>query len=115
VPALVQFQIRDGPHAGEPTTERGEIERLAWACQAAGCRADLDSTVVETRFNVVRSGVPDTVDTARRLRDYLRADARGGPATGPVHRRANIAFTSCSSIPVSLAKRWIRRLYRWLS
>jgi hypothetical protein len=61
----------DGPHAGEPTTGRGEIERLARVCRAAACQAGLDSTVTETRFNVVRSGVPDVVTTARRLRDYL--------------------------------------------
>jgi hypothetical protein len=63
----------DGPHAGEPTTERGEIERLARECQAASYRAGLDATVVETRFNVVRSLVPDVVTTVRTLRDYLPA------------------------------------------
>jgi hypothetical protein len=71
MPDLVRFQIRDGPHAAEPTTERGEIERLARECRAATCQPGLDSTVIETRFNVVRSSVPDAVDTARRLRDYL--------------------------------------------
>jgi hypothetical protein len=71
IPALIRFQLWHGPHAGETTTERGEIERLARACQAAGCKACLDRTVVETRFNVVRSSVPDTVATARRLGDYL--------------------------------------------
>jgi hypothetical protein len=71
IPDLIHYRLQDGPHAGEPTTERGEIERLARECQAADCRAGLDSTVIETRFNVVRSTVPDTVTTARRLRDYL--------------------------------------------
>jgi len=70
-----------GPHAGEPTNERGEIERLARECRAADCQAGLDSTVVETRFSVVRSSVPDTVTTARRLRDYLHPNERGDPAT----------------------------------
>ena len=81
IPDLVRYQLGDGPHAGEPTTERGEIERLARECQAAECRAGLDSTVIETRFNVVRSTVPETVTTARRLRDYLRPEGRRGPAT----------------------------------
>ena len=71
MPDLVRYQLRDGPHAGEPTTERGEIERLARECRAAACQAGLDSTVVETRFNVVRSSVPDLVTTVRRLGDYL--------------------------------------------
>jgi hypothetical protein len=77
VPALVLFQIRDGPHAGEPISERGEVERLARKCQAAECRAGLDATVVETRVNVVRSGVPHIVATARRLRNYLPPDSAG--------------------------------------
>jgi hypothetical protein len=81
MPALVDYQLWDGSHAGEPTTERGEIERLVRECQAAECRAGLDSTVIETRFNVVRSTVPETVTTARRLRDYLRPEGRRGPAT----------------------------------
>ena len=71
MPDLVRYQLGEGPYAGEPITERGEIERLARACQVVKCRAGLDSTVIETRFNVVRSSVPDTVDIARRLRDYL--------------------------------------------
>jgi hypothetical protein len=29
MPDLVRYQLRDGPRAGEPITERGEIERLA--------------------------------------------------------------------------------------
>ena len=81
MPDLIRYQLRDGPHAGEPTTERGEIERLARECRAAGCRAGLDSTVTETRFNVVRSNVPDTVATSRRLRDYLPPQVRCGPPT----------------------------------
>jgi hypothetical protein len=71
----------DRLHAGEPTTERGEIERLARECWAADCQAGLDSTVVETRFTVVRSNVPETVTTARRLGDYLRPEGRRDPAT----------------------------------
>jgi hypothetical protein len=71
MPALVRYQLREGPLAGEPITERGKIEWLARACQVVKCRAGPDSTVIETRFNVARSSVPDTVDTARRLRDYL--------------------------------------------
>jgi hypothetical protein len=68
---LVQFQIRDGPHAGEPTAERGDIERIAHECQVADCQLGLDSTVVEMRFNVVRSGVPHQTATVRKVRDYL--------------------------------------------
>jgi hypothetical protein len=85
IPDLVRYQLCDGPHAGEPTTERGEIERLARECLAADCQAGLDSTVVETRFSVVRSPVPDIVRTVRRLRDYLpRVDQGGTPARGEV-------------------------------
>jgi hypothetical protein len=85
VPDLVRYQFVDGPHAGEPTTERGEIERLARECSAADCRAGLDSTVMETRFNVVRSPVPDIVRTVRRLRDYLpHVDQGSTPARGDV-------------------------------
>ena len=51
-----------GSNAGEPTTERGKIERLARACQVVECRDGLDSTVIETRFNVVRSSVPGRFD-----------------------------------------------------
>ena len=29
MPDLARYQLRDGPHADEPTTDRGEIERLA--------------------------------------------------------------------------------------
>jgi len=71
MPELARYQLSDGPHAGEPTSERGEIERLARACQTATCRAGLDSTVIETRFNVVRSGVPYLVTRAHQLCDYL--------------------------------------------
>ena len=71
MPDLLRYQLVDGPHAGEPTTERGEIERLARECRAAACQAGLDSTVVETRFNVVRSSLPAVMETVRTLRDYL--------------------------------------------
>ena len=81
MPDLVRYQLREGPRAGEPITERGEIERLARVCQAVELGAGLDSTVIETRFKVVRSGVPDAVTTARRLRDYLRPEERRDPAT----------------------------------
>ena len=81
MPDLFRYQLRDGPHAGEPTSERGEIERLARECQAAACPAGLDSTVLETRVNVVRSGVPAVVETARKLRDYLPPVDRRGPMT----------------------------------
>ena len=81
MPDLVRYQLWDGPHAGEPTSERGAIERLARECWATACQAGLDATVIETRFTVVRSSVPGTVTTARRLRDYLRPEARRGHAT----------------------------------
>jgi hypothetical protein len=71
IPDLIQYQFVDGPHAGEPTTERGEIERRARGCEPAESRAGLDSTVIETRFNVVRSSVPAVIETLRKLRDYL--------------------------------------------
>ena len=71
MPDLVRYQLRDGPHAGEATTERGEIERLACECRAANCLAGLASSVIETRFNAVRSSVPEKVATVRTLRDYL--------------------------------------------
>ena len=71
----------DGLHAGGPTTERGEIERLARECRAADCQTGLDSTVFETRFNVVRSPVPDIVTTVRVLGDYLPPVDRRGPMT----------------------------------
>ncbi|HZO27880.1 MAG TPA: hypothetical protein VFH48_18025 [Chloroflexota bacterium] len=87
MPDLLCYQLRDGPHAGEPTAERGEIERLARACQAADCQAGLDSTVVETRFNVVRSSVPDLVTRVRQLRDYLPPeDQRAALPRAEVHR-----------------------------
>jgi hypothetical protein len=87
MPDLVRYQLREGPRAGEPITERGEIEWLARACQAVGFRAGLESTVIETRFNVVRSSVPGVIDTVRRLRDFLPHVDRGGPpARGDVSR-----------------------------
>ena len=84
MPDLLRYQLRDGPHAGEPTAERGEIERLARACQAADCQDGLDSTVVETRFNVVRSSLPETVTTARRLRDFCRPWISMARRRGPI-------------------------------
>ena len=82
MPDRVRYQLWQGPHAGEPTTERGEIERLARECRAADCQPGLDWAVIETRFNVVPSGVPDLVTTARTLRDYLPPlDQREPPAT----------------------------------
>jgi hypothetical protein len=81
MPDLVRYQLWDGPHAGEATTERGEIERLARECETADCDACLDRTVIETRFTVVRSRVPDTVATVRKLRDYLPPQEQRGPMT----------------------------------
>jgi hypothetical protein len=80
----------DGPHAGEPTSERGEIERLARECKAANCVAGLASTVVETRFNVVRSSLPAVMETVRMLRDYLPSEdwAASVPADGPARADA---------------------------
>ena len=79
MPGLVRYQLMHGPHAGEPTTERGAIERLARECEAANCVAGLASTVVETRFNAVRSSMPTRVATARTLSDYLPPKEQGGP------------------------------------
>jgi hypothetical protein len=91
VPDLVRYELLDGPHARGPTTERGEVERLARSCQAAGCRAGLDSTVIETHFNVVRSSVPHRVSTVRKLRDYLPpADCDGPPERGERALRADL-------------------------
>jgi hypothetical protein len=81
MPDLFRYQLREGPRAGEPITERGEIEWLARACQVVEFRAGLDSTVIETRFTVVRSRVPDTVATVRKLRDYLPPQEQRGPPT----------------------------------
>ena len=99
MPDLVRYQLMDGPHAGEPTTERGEIERLARECRAGDCVAGLDSTVVETRFNVVRSLVPDVVTTVRRLRDYLPPVDRRDPLT-----RAEV-FLDAAVITVAVRSR----------
>ena len=84
IQGLIQYQLVDGLHAGEPTNERGEIERLARESQAAACQAGLDSTVVETRFNVVRSSLPETVTTARRLRDFCRPWISMARRRGPI-------------------------------
>jgi hypothetical protein len=108
IPGLIQYQFVDGPHAGEPTTERGEIERLARACQAAECQSGLDSTVIETRYNVVRSRVPDAVTTARRLRDYLRPEARRGPAT-----QADRSLGRAGPVGRGLVQ-WWSAAYAWL-
>ena len=79
MPDLVRYQLWNGPHAGEPITQRGEIERLARECQAAECQDCLDRTVVETRFNVVRSSMPHRVETTRTLSDYLPPKEQGSP------------------------------------
>jgi len=102
IPDLIRYQLRDGPHAGEPTTERGEIERHACECLAADCVAGLDATVVETRFNVVRSPVPDVVSTVRRLRDYLHPEARRGPL---VQAEGSVRRTAVSAVARSLGGR----------
>ena len=101
MPDLVRYQLCDGPHAGEPTTERGEIERLARACQAAECRAGLDSTVIETRFNVVRSSMPAVTETIRRLRDYLPPeDWAGFAGANRQARRRAPAVAESARLPV---------------
>jgi hypothetical protein len=103
----MHYQLRDGPHADEPTTERGEIERLARECEAAECLAGLDLTVVDTRFTVVRSSVPDPVTTARTLRDYLSladmaravalsVEPRQNGGRAPCFRRASVSPTEKS-------------------
>ena len=79
------LSAQGGARAGEPITQLGDFERLARACQVVAFRAGLDSTVIETRYNVVRSSVPDMVDTVRRLGDYLpHVDQAGTPARGDV-------------------------------
>ena len=83
MPDLVRYQLWDGPHASEPNSERGEIERLARECQEAECRVGLESTVVETRYNVVRSSLPEIITTVRRLRDYLPPEDRRVPPPRP--------------------------------
>ena len=79
MPALVHYHLGDGPHEPEPTSERGEIERIARSCRAADCQPCLDRTVVETRFNEVRSSVPSVVETSRTLRDSLPPVDRRDP------------------------------------
>ena len=79
MPALILYQLRDGPHGREPTTERGDIERLARESWLDDRRECLDWIVIESRFNVVRSSVPGVVTTSRKLRDYLPPDDPGGP------------------------------------
>jgi hypothetical protein len=46
MPDLVRYELRDGPHAGEPSSGRGEIERLARGCGAAACRTGVGRSVV---------------------------------------------------------------------
>jgi hypothetical protein len=89
MPNLVRYQIRDGPHAGVPTSELGDIERFARECEAADCDACLDWTVMETRFNVARSSAPDPVATARKLPDYL-SPANLARSVRRLHRDAQI-------------------------
>ena len=71
MPALVSYQLLDGGRRCEPTTDRGAIERLAQKCLMTAADDCLNWTVIETRYNVVRSSVPHEVATVRRLRDYL--------------------------------------------
>jgi hypothetical protein len=71
MPDLISYRLHYWAHANEPITERGEVERLARECLAAECLDGLDSTVIETRFNVVRSLVPAIVTTVRALCDFL--------------------------------------------
>jgi hypothetical protein len=73
MPALMTYQLVDSAYPVEPTTDRGEIEQLALACLHFGTVGSLDATVIETRYNVVRSNVPHTVAAIRMLRDYLPA------------------------------------------
>src|SRR5436309_365564 len=107
IPDLIRYQLWHGPHAGGPTTARGEIERLARECRAADCQAGLDSTVIETRFNVVRSSVPDTVTTARRLRDYLPpVDQRDQPLRSK-HSLASLPRSSRADPEAGTAQRLV--------
>ena len=117
VPDLVRYQLQDASQESEPTTQRGEIERIARASQRDDCQECLDWTVIETRFNVVRSSVPGAVATVRRLRDYLPPEDPGGPTTCAERpRRANPPWTSQIGLRVALAIArlprppiWIRR------
>jgi hypothetical protein len=79
MPDLVRYQLWQGSHACAATTERGEVERLARACETVDCDPCLDRTVIETRFTVVRSREPGTVATIRKLRDYLPPQEQRGP------------------------------------
>ena len=83
MPALVIYQILDRTPAHAPTADRALIEHLARTCVAADAAGDLDATVIETRYNVVRSNEPHTVAVVRQLRDYLpAADASRGATDG---------------------------------
>lgn len=73
MPALMTYQLIDPSYPVEPTTDRGAIEHLALACLHFGTLDSLEVTVIETRYNVVRSNVPHTLPSIRKLRDYLPA------------------------------------------
>jgi hypothetical protein len=73
MPALMTYQLVDPDYPDEPTTDRGAIEHLALACLHFGTIDSLEATVIETRYNVVRSNMPHTVESMRKLRDYLPA------------------------------------------
>jgi hypothetical protein len=75
MPALVIYQIVDGDGSCETTIERGLIERWARECALSGSTTGLDRTVIETRYNVIRSSVPQSVTTVRTLRHFLPATA----------------------------------------
>jgi hypothetical protein len=81
MPALVTYQILDNACASEPTTDRGAIEHVARACLHFGPANSLDAVVIETRYNVVRSNVPHTVASVRRLRDFLPGGEAGRLST----------------------------------
>jgi len=83
MPALVTYQILDGAAPSEPTPDRAVVERFARRCLSSHAGRCLDATVIETRYNVVRSNVPHEVIARRTLRDYLpTADAWPGEADG---------------------------------
>jgi hypothetical protein len=87
MPALVSYQLVNGEGSGETTTERGMIECRARECLIAGSDKGLDKTVIEIRYNVVRSNVPHEVTMVRKLRDYLprggRSDCESDSIDGP--------------------------------
>jgi hypothetical protein len=73
MPALTSYQLLKGEDRCELTTDRAAIERLAEKCSVTNADGCLNWTVIETRYNVVRSSVPHEVATVRKLRDYLRS------------------------------------------